>query len=79
MTPDQEQQARRIRLRALCKSLGPGGQSELARLLRWDPSMIRRRLAGATKISYADELAFAKAGEMEGELEGRSSRRPPSS
>jgi hypothetical protein len=64
VTPDQEQQARRIRLRAICKHLGPGGQSKLARMLRWDSSMIRRRLSGETKISYADELAFAKAVEM---------------
>jgi DNA-binding transcriptional regulator YdaS (Cro superfamily) len=72
MTPEEkEQEKRRIRLRATCKSLGNGGQSKLARMLKWDSSMIRRRLSGETKIAYSDELAIAKAIEEHVAHEGR--------
>ena len=53
MTPDE--------LRAICDGLNPGGQSKLARMLKWDSSMIRRRLSGDTKITYSDELAISQA------------------
>lgn len=47
-----------IQLRRICNSLNPGGQTRLARLLGWNPSTIRRKLAGESKISKADELAI---------------------
>ena len=52
-------------LRAICDSLnderGTGGQTKLARLLDWNPSTIRRKLSGDTKITKADELAIERA------------------
>jgi hypothetical protein len=45
-------------LRRICESLDPGGQTKLARLLGWNPSTIRRKLSGRSKISKADELAI---------------------
>jgi len=52
-------------LRAVCNSLnderGTGGQSMLARLLYWDSSTIRRKLAGKSKITHSDELAIKNA------------------
>ena len=50
-------------LPAVCDSLSDerrtGGQTRLARLLGWDPSTIRRKLSGDTKITKADELAVS--------------------
>jgi hypothetical protein len=52
-------------LRHICDSLnderGTGGQTRLARLLGWNPSTIRRKLAGQSKITKADELAIRAA------------------
>ncbi len=53
MTPDE--------LRTICDSLNPGGQSKLARKLGWDSSTVRRKLAGKSRITRADELAIEKA------------------
>jgi DNA-binding transcriptional regulator YdaS (Cro superfamily) len=57
MTPDE--------LRAICDSLnderGTGGQTRLAGLLRWDPSTVRRKLSGRSKITHSDELAIIRA------------------
>jgi hypothetical protein len=54
-------------LRVACDSLnderGTGGQTTLARLLGWDASTIRRKLAGKSKISRADELAVRHVAE----------------
>jgi hypothetical protein len=47
-------------LRYICKSLDPGGQTKLARLLGWNPSTIRRKLSGKSKIRKDDELAIQK-------------------
>lgn len=51
-------------LRTICDSLnderGTGGQTRLAELLGWDPSTVRRKLAGKTKITKADELAIER-------------------
>jgi plasmid maintenance system antidote protein VapI len=52
-------------LRAICDSLnderGTGGQTKLARLLHWDSSTIRRKIAGKSKITHSDDLAILKA------------------
>lgn len=52
-------------LRRVCESLnderGTGGQTRLARLLGWDSSTVRRKLAGKSKITRADELAIQQA------------------
>ncbi len=52
-------------LRSICDSLnderGTGGQTKLARLLEWDASTVRRKLAGKTKITRSDELAIERA------------------
>lgn len=40
---------------------GTGGQSKLARLLGWDSSTVRRKLAGKSKITKSDELAIERA------------------
>jgi hypothetical protein len=49
-------------LRRICDSLndarGIGGQTKLARLLGCDPSTIRRKLSGKSKITHSDELAI---------------------
>jgi len=45
-------------LRHICDSLNPGGQTKLAHLLGWDPSTVRRKLAGKSKITKSDELAI---------------------
>jgi DNA-binding transcriptional regulator YdaS (Cro superfamily) len=51
-------------LRAICDSLnderGTGGQSKLARLLGWDSSTIRRKLAGRSKITQSNQLAIER-------------------
>ena len=62
MTPDE--------LRAICDGLnderGTGGQTRLAGLLHWDSSTVRRKLAGKSRITRADELAVEKAVESIG-------------
>lgn len=45
-------------LRRVCDSLNPGGQTRLAELLGWNPSTVRRKLAGTSRITRADELAI---------------------
>jgi DNA-binding transcriptional regulator YdaS (Cro superfamily) len=58
--------------RSLCDSLndehGTGGQTKLARLLRWHHSTVWRKLTGRSPITEADALAIQKAVEM---AEGR--------
>lgn len=44
-------------LRRICESLNPGGQTQLARKLRWSDRKVRRKLAGEP-LSYSDELAI---------------------
>lgn len=48
-------------LRRICESLndesGKGGQTRLARLLRWSDRKVRRKLSGEP-ISYSDEMAI---------------------
>jgi hypothetical protein len=48
-------------LRRICESLddesGRGGQTRLARLLKWSDRKVRRKLAGEP-VSYSDELAI---------------------
>ena len=54
LTPDD--------LRAICDSLnderGTGGQSRLARLLKWNHSTVWRKLNGKSPITQSDELAI---------------------
>lgn len=45
------------KLRTVCERLGEGGQTKLARLLGWDPSTIRRKLA-SDEIKLSDEYAI---------------------
>lgn len=63
----------REELRRICDSLnderGTGGQTELARRLGWNPCTVRRKLAGTSRITRADELAVrAVAGKGEREI-----------
>jgi hypothetical protein len=55
-------------LRSMCDSLnaerGTGGQSRLARLLKWHHSTIWRKLNGQSPITESDALAIRKAVEM---------------
>lgn len=37
---------------------GTGGQTELAYYLGWNPSSMRRKLSGESKITKTDELAI---------------------
>ncbi len=57
-------------LRAICDSLnderGTGGQSELARLLRWDHSTVWRTLTCRSPITESDALAIQRAVEIGG-------------
>lgn len=57
-------------LRALCDSLndknGTGGQTRLARLLKWDARTVRNKLSGSTRITHSNELAIRKALEEAG-------------
>jgi hypothetical protein len=57
MTPTQ--------LRRICNSLndhrGTGGQTRLAKLLKWDASTVRRKLSGKSPITTSDELAIRAA------------------
>jgi DNA-binding transcriptional regulator YdaS (Cro superfamily) len=46
------------KLRAICDSLNPGGQTRLASLLGIHPTLIRKKLAGKVSISRVDELAI---------------------
>jgi DNA-binding transcriptional regulator YdaS (Cro superfamily) len=66
-----------VELRAICNVLNDdrntGGQTRLARLLGCDPSTIRRKLSGKSKISRADELAITKV--VESLAVGRARRR----
>ena len=59
-------------LRVICESLndehGTGGQSKLARLLKWQHSTVRRKLNGKSPITESDALAIQKAVEL---AEGR--------
>jgi hypothetical protein len=52
-------------LRAICNSLngerGTGGQTGLARLLKWYHSTIWRKLNGKSPITQANELAIRQA------------------
>ena len=52
-------------LRAICDSLnderGTGGQSKLARLLKWHHSTVWRKLNGKSPIIESDALAIQKA------------------
>jgi len=48
-------------LRSLCDSLNPGGQSKLARLLKWHHSTVWRKLNGKSPITESDALAIQKA------------------
>lgn len=49
-------------LRRICDTLndehGTGGQTELARRLKWSDRTIRRKLAGKSKITHADAVAI---------------------
>lgn len=62
MTPDA--------LRAITISLnderGTGGQTKLARLLKWHHSTVWRKLNGKSEITESDALAIQKAVEMAG-------------
>jgi hypothetical protein len=55
-------------LRAICDSLnderGTGGQSKLARLLKWHDSTVWRKLTGKSPITESDALATQKTVEM---------------
>ena len=57
-------------LRAITISLnderGTGGQSRLARLLKWDHSTVWRKLNGKSPITESDALAIQKAVELSG-------------
>jgi DNA-binding transcriptional regulator YdaS (Cro superfamily) len=65
MTSAEDEQARlRAELRAVCDSLGYGGQSKLARMIGVDPRTIRNKLSGSTPITESDALAIQKAVEM---------------
>jgi DNA-binding transcriptional regulator YdaS (Cro superfamily) len=52
-------------LRAICDSLdderGMGGQSRLARLLKWHHSTVWRKLTGRSPITESDALAIERA------------------
>jgi len=52
-------------LRAITISLnderGTGGQSKLARLLRWHHSTVWRKINGWSRITVSDEMAIGKA------------------
>jgi hypothetical protein len=62
MTPADDEQARlRVKLRAICDSLGYGGQSKLARMIGRSPKTIRNKLAGKSPIAQSDELAIRQA------------------
>lgn len=49
-------------LRRICDSLNDerviGGQTELARRMGWNASTVRRKLAGKSRITRADEIAI---------------------
>jgi DNA-binding transcriptional regulator YdaS (Cro superfamily) len=51
-------------LRAICESLGPGGQTKLARLLGSHHSTIWRKINGKSPITQSDELAIRQAIEV---------------
>ncbi len=55
-------------LRAICDLLnderGSGGQSRLARLLKWHHSTVWRKLNGESPITKADARAIQKAVEL---------------
>src|SRR5262249_34090090 len=62
MTSADDEQARlRVELRAICDSLGYGGQTKLARMIGRDPRTIRNKLSGQTPITESDELAIRQA------------------
>jgi hypothetical protein len=52
-------------LHAICDSLnderGTGGQSRLARLLKWHHSTVWRKLTGKSPIKQSEELAIRQA------------------
>jgi len=52
-------------LRAICDSFddehGTGGQSKLARLLKWNHSTVWRKLNGKSRITQSNELAISGA------------------
>jgi hypothetical protein len=62
-------------LRRICESLdderGTGGQTRLARLLKWSDRKVRRKLAGEP-ISFSDEMAIRHVLECDGSGSGRS-------
>ena len=71
----EEERKRRLtpaNLRVICESLndehGTGGQSKLARLLKWQHSTVWRKLNGKSPITESDALAIQKAVEL---AEGR--------
>jgi hypothetical protein len=47
-----------VELRRICDSLNPGGQTRLAELLEWNPSTVRRKLSGASRIRRSEALAI---------------------
>jgi hypothetical protein len=55
-------------LQAICDSLnderGTGGQSRLARLLKWHHNTIWRKINGQSPIAESNALAIQKAVEM---------------
>jgi hypothetical protein len=54
-------------LRRICDGLnderGTGGQTELAKRLGWNPSTVRRKLAGTLPITRSDAIAIRAAAE----------------
>ena len=62
MTRAEDEQARlRSELRAVCDSLGDGGQSKLARMIGRSPRTIRNKLSAKSRLTLSDERAIHDA------------------